>query len=114
MPLKGKYSTDQMVRVNQIGSYTILDVYSNDTAGIVAKYVEEIGKICDHGKLLHMAGDKADLMKELTVDWMAFESCNGKMRFHDSIVLDSPYITIDNVVEYHRLIVLLKDKNGWN
>lgn len=105
-----------MVRVRKLGGNTILDVYSNDTGYTVAKAVEEIGGNCSDGRLIHILNTtekKKGLGSELEVDWIAFEACGGKMRFHDSIVLDSPYETIDDAEEYMKMFLVLVAKNGF-
>lgn len=86
---------------------TILDVYPNDSFGDMLVKVEQIGKTCSNADIDAIRTGADDAIKELFLDFKAFENCGGELRVHSTTILDSPYVIIDTAEEYVKFCVAL-------
>lgn len=89
-----------MVRITIVNEQTILDVYPNDSYGEMLVKVEEIGKMCSNAHIDALRRRDDEAVKELFLDFKAFENCGGVLRVHSTEFLDSSYVTIGTAEEY--------------
>ena len=91
---------------NAQGKY-VLDVYKNDSAEIVAAYVraQPAAGLQQAATLMRAIGTTT--AQKLKVDFETFMADGSQIRYHDSIVLNSPFILIETAEEYIKMLAVL-------